>query len=254
MWVGAGGIVSTTALSGLTLSGGTLTASGGGSTNALTNASPTTSAGQLMKAVDRVGMTNSGLSVDSTGALAAPTNAFIQGTGDVRYLKLSGGVASSSLLRVDANTNLAAANVSPNVQFDGTTLSVTNLSSVNLTNQIYLERLAVASATGSNALDMTLQSFVAMTNGMANNFTNQIINQTQGASVRFVAYGAGIMGGTATNAYQLSFKTASTNTIFWPPGSTNGNYDILVNSNQVVFVDLFCTRMTNIGAAYTVTQ
>jgi hypothetical protein len=47
---------------------------------------------------------------------------------------------------------------------------------------------------------------------------------------------------------------ASGCTIYWPPGTTNGNFDLLLNSNQVATLTFRQVFNTNIFASYLVRE
>lgn len=63
--------------------------------------------------------------LSAVGVVTANTNADVLGTNRARWLKLDGGQAASSLLRLDSNTNVVAASIGTGLLFDGTTLSAT---------------------------------------------------------------------------------------------------------------------------------
>jgi len=240
---------------------------------------------------NRGDMTNAGLLMVG-GAGRFETNVLILGTNDSRYLKLSGGVPSGSILRTDSNTNVVAATIGTGLTFDGTTLSTSfsglatnanqfaanttltikdtplltninafgvstlytnNIRAERITNQIYFERLDLKTAISfrTNQIDLSLNTWQAFTNTLQTNVVLQVTNLAVGGTCILDIYGAGILGGTVTNAWQVLFTTAGSGTnIFWPVGATNGNYDILVNSNQVVMVRMRASRSTNIIASY----
>lgn len=61
----------------------------------------------------------------STNTSTIESNLWIKGTNFARQIKMVGGQAASSILRLDSNTNLATVTVGANLSFDGTTLSAT---------------------------------------------------------------------------------------------------------------------------------
>lgn len=257
----------------------------------------------------------------ATNSFIAQTNATILGTNDARYLKLSGGVPGSSILRTDSNTNVVAATIGTGLSFDGTTLTATASgggattnanqfgvaaeltikSGALLTNVLFYpsnltgpatihlpttaqmtnltewrgtngavglaissnglamvqERLDLANAVAfrTNNIDFRLNTYQAFTASLKTNLVLQLTNTYEGVTTRIDAYGAGRLGGGATNAWQLLCTVASGVNIYWPPGTTNGNYDVLVNSNQVVsFTFMGGLGSTNILASYRVLE
>lgn len=249
------------------------------------------------------------------------TNVSVLGTNDSRYLKLSGGVPGSSILRTDSNTNVVAATIGTGLSFDGTTLTATASgggattnanqfgvaaeltikSGALLTNVLFYpsnltgpatihlpttaqmtnltewrgtngavglaissnglamvqERLDLANAVAfrTNNIDFRLNTYQAFTASLKTNLVLQLTNTYEGVTTRLDAYGAGRLGGGATNAWQLLCTVAAGVNIYWPPGTTNGNYDVLVNSNQVVsFTFMGGLGSTNILASYRVLE
>jgi hypothetical protein len=112
------------------------------------------------------------------------------------------------------------------------------------------EHIKTAIAFRTNQIDLATYQWKPFTNSLQTNIVLQITNITAGVQTTLDIYGAGIMGGTVTNAWNVLFTAAAGTTIFWPVGATNGDFDVLVNSNQVVQVNLWASRQTNVLASY----
>lgn len=106
-YIGAGGIIRTAALSGLTLSGGTLTATAGGGGGGPFNTTQFDASGSVTSIISGVRATN--------------VNALnLTNRGVVHY---SSGLASNSFLYLGANSNVAAGTFGSGLTFSGGTLT-----------------------------------------------------------------------------------------------------------------------------------
>lgn len=115
--------------------------------------------------------------------------------------------------------------------------------------------LANAVAFRTNQIDLKLNTYQAFNTALVTNLVLQITNALEGVTTRIDAYGNGRLGGGRTNAWQLLCVAPTGFNIYWPPGTTNGNYDVLVNSNQLVsFTFLGGLGSTNILASYRVLE
>lgn len=146
--------------------------------------------------------------------------------------------------------------VTNGVEFRGTNnvpgimLSSNNLSLINGRFD-----LLSAVANKTNQLDFKLNQYQAYTNALQTNQVVQITNVTEGVTLQFHALGAGRLGNGKTNAWTILFTAETGVTIYWPPGLTNGNSDILLNSNQLaVFTFIGSLGKTNVVASYRVTE
>jgi hypothetical protein len=114
------------------------------------------------------------------------------------------------------------------------------------------ELLANAIAFRTNQIDFKLAEWKAFSASLKTNLVLQLTNCNDGVTHTLSAFGAGRLGGGLTNAWQLLCTSPAGCTIYWPPGTTNGNYDVLVNSNQVVTFTFRQVFSTNIFASYLV--
>lgn len=157
----------------------------------------------------------------------------------------------------------------PAIIATATTAQVTNLTEFRSTNgfipisissnanAIVYGRLDMSNAVAfrTNNIDFRLPVYQAFTNALQTNLVLQLTNIYEGVTHRIDAYGAGRLGNGRTNAWQLLCTVAANNFIYWPPGTTNGNFDVLVNSNQIVsFTFMGGLGSTNILAAYKVLE
>jgi len=106
----------------------------------------------------------------------------------------------------------------------------------------------------TNNIDFKLAQWQTFSNALKTNLVLQLTNCNDGVTHTLNAFGSGRLGNGTTNAWQLLCTVASGNTIYWPPGSTNGNFDVLVNSNQVVTFTFQQVFNTNIFASYLVRE
>lgn len=107
----------------------------------------------------------------------------------------------------------------------------------------------------TNNIDFRLNQYQAFTNALKTNLVLQLTNTYEGVVTRLDAYGSGRLGNATTNAWNLLCTVAAGTTIYWPPGTTNGNFDVLVNSNQVVTLTFMGgLGSTNILASYLVRE
>ncbi len=116
------------------------------------------------------------------------------------------------------------------------------------------QHFASSIAFRTNQLDLTAKGWNIFTNALSTNQVLQVTNLTVGSTATFSIYGQGIQGGTLTNAWNVLFTASAGTTIFWPQGVTNGNYDMLLNSNQVAQVTMFVPRSTNVFATYRILE
>ena len=223
-------------------------------TNVLFYPSNVTAPSAIFNAVTGMG-TNLTEWRNTNGGVAAYVNSnlfvFASNLNAITSLAVS-NVSGSANAVFDANKLLTNGALNVNLQFSGTTLSLTNLSSVQLTNQMYRvpEDFKSIVAFRTNQIDFTTQTLKAFTNGLATNIVCQLTNVTVGTSVSLFVYGGGILGGTVTNAWNVFCTASAGTTIYWPTGGTNGNLDVLINSNQIVEFVFEAPRSTNIIASY----
>jgi len=114
--------------------------------------------------------------------------------------------------------------------------------------------LANAVAFRTNQIDLKLNQLQAFSASIKTNLVLQLTNCNDGVTHTLTGFGAGRLGGGVTNAWQLLCTAPAGTTIYWPPGTTNGNYDVLVNSNQVVTLTFQQLFNTNILASYLVRE
>jgi hypothetical protein len=106
----------------------------------------------------------------------------------------------------------------------------------------------------TNNIDFKLAQWQTFSNALKTNLVLQLTNCNDGVTHTLDAFGAGRLGNGITNAWQLLCTVAAGSTIYWPPGTTNGNYDVLVNSNQVVTFTFKQVFNTNILASYLIRE
>jgi hypothetical protein len=112
--------------------------------------------------------------------------------------------------------------------------------------------LANAVAFRTNQIDFKLNQWQTFSASLKTNLVLQLTNCNAGVTHTLGAFGSGRLGGGTTNAWQLLCTADAGCTIYWPPGTTNGNYDVLINSNQVVTFTFRQVFNTNIFASYLV--
>lgn len=165
----------------------------------------------------------------------------------------SGGISTNENQFLGVPLSIKSGALVTNLNEFGTT----TINDIVLTNQLTLVRVDLKSIVGNktNLLDFNLGPMVVLTNNLATNSIFILTNTDVGKSMSVYLYGSGILGGTTTNAWQVTFQSQASGTnIVWPIGSTNGNYDVLVNSNQYLRVDFTIPRTTNIWGAYDIKQ
>lgn len=131
--------------------------------------------------------------------------------------------------------------------------------SLTVTNQILVFpddlKIAGIGAFNTNFIDAAAGALQVFTNSLSTNQVFIVTNGTVGLKVELFVYGAMFHGGIQTNAWQIVCAAPASPggfRYFWPPGSTNGNYECLVNSNQVVKFFFEFPRSTNCMASYRV--
>ena len=123
--------------------------------------------------------------------------------------------------------------------------------------QVINSRLDLANSIAfrTNQLDFKLNQYQAFTASLKTNLVLQITNANEGVTTVLHAYGAGKLGGGLTNAWNLLCTAPTGFNIYWPPGTTNGNFDVLVNSNQVCSLTFTVSLgSTNILASYRILE
>lgn len=197
--------------------------------------------------------------VSGGGGLTTNANQF----GESVELTIKSGVLLTNALFYPSNLT------SPATIHLATTDQITNLTEWRSTNSsvcisvssnacaLVYGRLDMSNAVAfrTNNIDFRLPVYQAFTNSLQTNLVLQLTNVYEGVTHRIDAYGSGRLGGGRTNAWQILCTVAANRFIYWPPGTTNGNFDVLVNSNQIVsFTFMGGLGSTNILASYRVLE